>query len=348
MDYSTNIIGVREIAEAKNQSEEHAIFSSLQSLRLFFGIISCFLSVVYVFFTVKGHLSFVVTAFNIVVALWGYYLTATWYHQGKQDMTILAVTSLIARVIQLSVMFLFIKTYDDITLAVFANSLVFFIPGAITSLYRNKRHKIKYNLSYKKIGQELRKGFNAFVGDFAPNLYSNLPPLLIGLFTTPAVFASYSLSLRIVNIAGSFQLMLAKAIYPSVVKGEVSLKAMMVVNVIIALFPILVIYLYGKQIIALFLGGGYEEVSYYLIFLAPTILFASILYALTYGYFLPNKLDKEFRNISLIVSVISAVIGYFLIYKIGVLGAIAMFVLARFLFMTLFVFYYFKLSKKLI
>jgi len=348
IDYSINITGVREIAEAQSDEEENIIFRSLQSLRLLLSLIACFLSIVYIYYVDDQHLSLGYIFLNICTAIFGYYLSATWYHQGKQEMTILALSSLCSRIVQLLVIFCFVKEIKDINLALLANSLVFLIPGMVAAFYRKIKNNIgiSFSFSYKSVKVDLKRGFNAFIGDFAPNLYSNLPPLLIGLLATPAVFATYSLSLRIINIAGSFQLMMAKAIFPSVVKGEFTFKSMMIMNIIIGLIPVLLIIFLGNKIVYFLLGEGYAAVAEYLFYLAPTILFASILFALTYGYFLPNKLDKEFRNLSLAVSVISAFVGYIMIYRIGVMGAILMFVLARFLFMLSFMLYYLKVSTK--
>ncbi|EOC5808436.1 hypothetical protein ACI49Z_004525, partial [Cronobacter turicensis] len=60
---------------------------------------------------------------------------------------------------------------------------------------------------------------------------------------------------------------------------------------------------------------------------------------------LPRKLDKIFRNVSLIASFLSALIGYACIYYVGAIGAIIMFVLARLLFVLLFTYNYFKLKN---
>ncbi|YCI30613.1 oligosaccharide flippase family protein [Erwinia sp. PK3-005] len=346
IDYSSNIYAVREIAGIIDKNKEQEIYTSIQSVRLFFSVISFFLGVVYIITTQSDNISFPFLVLNIFVTVIGYYLTAPWYHQGKQDMMILAVSSFIARALQLIVIFYLVKSTDDLKIAVISTSLVFFITGIISYLYRRYRTGIKEKIKVKTIYPNLKLGFDSFIGDFAPNLYSNLPPLLIGLFTSPALFANYSLSMRLVNIAGSFQLMLAKAIYPSVVRGDFSLGRMTLINTLTGFIPVIFIFLFGSEIINIFLGQGYADVALYLKYLSPSILFASLLYSLSYGYFFPNKLDGKFRNISLLVSVISAIVGYFLIYKIGIIGAIIMFIMARFLFVIFYTYNFIKLNKK--
>lgn len=71
-----------------------------------------------------------------------------------------------------------------------------------------------------------------------------------------------------------------------------------------------------------------------------------MLTAYSYGYFLPRHLDREFRNISLFVSLVSAVTGYVLIYLFSVTGAIAMFVFARMLFVMCYALTHRRLSRR--
>lgn len=346
IDYSSNIYAVREIAGVVEKEKEQKIYARVQSVRFFFSIISFFLSLAYISLTQTNSINISFLVLNVFMAIVGYYLTAPWYHQGKQDMTILAVSSLVARSLQLIIIYFLVKSVDDLDIAIVSISLVFLVTGTFSYLFRRCRKGIKEKVSLKNIYPDLKSGFDSFIGDFAPNLYSNLPPLLIGLFTSPALFANYSLSMRLINIAGSFQLMLAKAIYPSVVKGDFSLGNMALINVISGAFPVILILLLGDAIINVFLGSGYSDVALYLKYLSPSIIFASLLYSLSYGYFFPKKLDGLFRNISLLVSAISAVIGYLLIYKVGVIGAIIMFIMARFLFVVFYSYNFFKLNKK--
>jgi len=83
----------------------------------------------------------------------------------------------------------------------------------------------------------------------------------------------------------------------------------------------------------------------YLNYQSPGILFNGMLSAFAYGYFLPNRHDTVFRNTSVFVSLVSAVIGYGLIYVWSVTGAIAMFVFARALFVLCYVLAYRRLTR---
>ncbi|EOI3548663.1 oligosaccharide flippase family protein [Cronobacter dublinensis] len=345
MDYSSNITGVRSIASESNIEVQKNIFFEVQSLRLVFGVISFFLSVIYIDHIVGESLSIAFIMLNVALTNIGYYFTASWYHQGTQNMTAVAVTSCLARTIQLLILFLLVDNIGDLNIAILSITISFFSMGFIIELYRRKRFKLYFRFRSDNLIKNCKKGYDTFIGDFAPNLYSNLPPLLIGLIVSPAAFAAYSLSMRIINIAGSFQLMFAKAVYPSVVNGTTGFKKIIFFNVALSLIPILIITFFGKEVIQFFLGAGYESTVTYLKWLAPSILFAGVIFSLTYGFFLPNKLDKVFRNVSLIASILSACIGYVCIYYIGAVGAIIMFVLARLLFVILFTYNYFKLKN---
>ncbi|SUB83912.1 Putative O-antigen transporter [Pragia fontium] len=344
-DYSTNITGVRDVALAQNKSDQQKIYSYTQSIRFVFGFFSLVIFTVYTLYSTSNQTVLFVLSYYII-SIFGYYLTAPWFHQGTSNMKFLALSTLIARIVQISTIFLFVKSTDDLSYAIMSNALVFIITGIVISIYRYKRIGVKESINFTHTLGKIRSGFDSFIGDFSPNLYSNIPLLIIGAFTTPAIYASYSIAMRLVGIAGSIQLMLSKAAYPVIVKGKGTLKALLLMNVLLSLPPIIAIILFGDALVNIFLGPGYTNSSLYLTYLSMGILFNGILSSFSYGYFLARGLDREFRNISLFVSVLSAIFGYVMIYFFSVVGAIIMFVFARFLFAICYFIIYRKIESK--
>lgn len=344
-DYSTQINGVRQAAQNQDASRLQPLYADYQAVRMVFGLASCLIFTVYTFQTVPS-VPVIATASYFALALGGHYLTAAWFHQGISCLSPLALATMVSRLLQIAALLLLVKGPGDMLTAVFINAFAYAVTGTCALWYRITRLSINEIPDFSHVLRTVRQGWNSFVGDFAPNLYSNIPLLVIGSLVSPATFAVYSMAMRLVAIAGAVQLMMSKGAYPVIVKGKGKFTHLLQLNILMSLIPILIIWLCGDQVVTLFLGSAYKDVADYLKYLSPGILFNGMLTAFAYGYFLPNHHDQVFRNISVFVSLVSAIIGYGLIYAWSVMGAIAMFVFARVLFVLCYALVYRRLIRR--
>lgn len=346
IDYSTNITGVRDAAENIGNPERlNEIYAKYQRLRLILTLIYIPLSLLYCYLFFSGNNVWFYLELLIVSAL-GYYLSAPWFHQGTSTLPFFSVVSVSSRLVQLFLIFLVVKNHDSVDMAMRLNAYSFLLTGVGMYMYRRYRMRIAKSKPHTSIMKDFKEGFDAFIGEFSPNLYSNIPPLVIGALVSPLIFACYSVAIRITNISGSFQSIAAKSVYPLVVKGTSSLRLLLIINLFLSAIPFFSILFFGKEIIGVFLGKGYEQAYIYLMLCSPAIVLYSILCSFSYGYFLPKRLDAHFKKISLISSIIPAIIGYPLLHFYEAFGAIFMLLLARAFFAGLFVFYYVCLEKK--
>lgn len=343
-DYSTQITGVRQIAQNKNPLQLQPLYVEYQSVRMLFGLCSCLVFTVYTLFTVPS-ISIITALSYFGLTLGGHYLTAAWFHQGISKLSVLAISTLVSRLLQITALLVLVKGPDDMLTAAFINAFAYAVTGVCALWYRMTCLSIKEHLDFNQLLRTIRQGWNSFVGDFSPNLYSNIPLLVIGSLVSPSVFAAYSMAMRMVAIAGAVQLMLSKAAYPVIAKGKGKFIHLLHLNILMSLIPVLIIWVCGDQVMALFLGNTYPDVAHYMRYLSPGIFFNGILTAFAYGYFLPNHHDRVFRNISVFVSLVSAVAGYGMIYSCSVTGAIAMFVFARMLFVLCYALAYRRLNR---
>lgn len=336
MDYSVNITGVRDIA-ASNESEKQIIFTKNQSVRLVMGVFSVFACSFYIYIFADGYSSQLIFVLLVhFIAISGCYMSTPWFFHGMSDMKITAFSTISTRLIQLLFVISAVKSSVDLNVLILSNSIAFFAAGFISAIYRKKRYQLKNTFSARAAKNGLTDGFNAFIGDFAPNLYSNIPQLVVGAIVSPSVFSAYSIAMRLVNIAGSFQVIICKSFYPLISVGSFTLKRLLIINFSLSIISFLFIYMFGQQLITLIFGSEMHQAYRYLLPLSVSMIFAGILWSFSYGYFLPSGLDKNFRNISISVSLVSSVSGYFLIKNYGAMGAVSMFVLARFLFASVY------------
>ncbi|MFS7249574.1 lipopolysaccharide biosynthesis protein [Rahnella rivi] len=344
-DYSTQITGVRDVAKNKDPRQLPRLYAQYQAVRFVAGLFSCLIFTVYTACVIPG-ISLPVIATYYLIVVCGHYLTASWFHQGISQLSALAVATLLPRLVHIVALLLWVRSPADMLLAVFINALAYLLTGLYAVKCRHTQNGLRENVEFTGLWSRLCAGRDSFIGDFAPNLYSNIPLLIIGSLVSPAVFAGFSIAMRLVAIAGSVQLMLSKAAYPIIAKGKGTFGRLLQLNVLLSALPVLAIFMFGDRCVTLFLGSGYPDVTGYLKLLSAGILFNGMLTAYSYGYFLPRHLDREFRNISLFVSLVSAVTGYVLIYLFSVTGAIAMFVFARMLFVMCYALTHRRLSRR--
>ncbi|WP_455814405.1 lipopolysaccharide biosynthesis protein [Pseudomonas graminis] len=341
-DYSTNITGVRDCAEAISDHDKiKKVYETNQNTRLILSFLLLPISVAYIHFYMPGINLYLATEL-IVVGSIGYYLSAPWFHQGTSSLHVFSAINVTLRILQLFAIFLFIKTPDAFSLVMRFNAYSTLIAGALIFTYRKNKFKISETRTLSLRNNTLKSGANSFIGDFSPNFYSNIPPLIIGANVSPVVFACYSIAIRLINISGNFQTIAARSIYPIIVKGGAGLRNIMIINIIISLVPFLALTFFGSYIVRILLGPGYDLSVEFINIGAVSILLYSVICSYTYGYFFPKKKDLLFRNISIVCSIIPALVGYPLMYHYGAYGAVIMLVIARAMFMILFAYYHKK------
>lgn len=345
-DYSTNITGVRDCAEAiSDHNKLKLVYEKNQNTRLILSFLLLPLSITYIHFYMPTINLYLATEL-IVVSSIGYYLSAPWFHQGTSSLHVFSAINVILRILQLFSIFLFIKTPDSFSLVMRLNAYFILVAGVLIFIYRKNRFEISETREINLKNNTLKSGANSFIGDFAPNFYSNIPPLIIGATVSPVVFACYSIAIKLINISGSFQTIAARSAYPIIVKGGTGLRNIMIINVLISLIPFIALTFFGSYIVNILLGPGYDLSVEFINIGSMSILLYAVICSYTYGYFFPKKKDLLFRNISIICSIVPALVGYPLMYHYGAYGAVIMLVIARAMFMILFAYYHKKDSAR--
>jgi O-antigen/teichoic acid export membrane protein len=125
---------------------------------------------------------------------------------------------------------------------------------------------------------------------------------------------------------------------------ESQVTKLLILNGFISLIPILILFIFGDWILNVFLGKDFTEVNTYLIVFTIGVMFIGLSNAISKGYLLPHGYDSLYRDISLRVSIISAVICIAGIYLWGLLGGALAITIARFLFFVDYLICYKKLS----
>ncbi|EJD6643642.1 oligosaccharide flippase family protein [Providencia rettgeri] len=345
IDYGTQYTAVRTLANnRKNQNNIKAIYSETQGLRIFLFSLYSILVVLYlIFFTNIESLPFIVA--SMLTYLLGYTITPVWFYQGIAAVDTAMKISLLVKLINLLVIILFVKTPNDIIIVIASLCIPMLLGGVILSYIAHKKYHVRYPI-FTKLRMSLSNGFDVFLGLLAPNLYNSIPTIVLGTIYPPSEFVNFAIASRLASVVVTIQDVVAKALYPvlSRIKESPVIK-LLLLNSIISIFPIAFLLIWGERCLLFFLGKNFSDVNLYLIIFTIGVLFIGLSNAFSKGFFLPKGLDRIYRNISLRISILSAVICIFFIYYFGLIGGAISITLARFLFFMDYYLTYIKFKK---
>lgn len=332
IDYGTQFTAVRALANHRDdESEFGRIYRDTQGLRIFLWLLYSFASIAYCYFFTSETI-FLYMVFASLTYTLGYALTPLWFYQGIGKVERAMKISLLIKVFNLLVIICAIKSPDDLVILL-ASLCIPMLLGGLYLSYLASKHYHAGIPSLRNFGKSLREGRDVFVGLLAPNFYNAIPTIALGSIYPAAEFANFAIATRLVSVIMTVQNVIAKSVYPVISMLESNqVNKLLVVNLIVSVIPTVVVYFCGEWALSIFLGKSFSGVNTYLVILCVGVIFIGLSNAISQGYFLPNGLDRIYRNISLRVSFVAGVISFLSICKYGLLGGAVAITIARVLF----------------
>ncbi|HAS8128730.1 TPA: hypothetical protein I7664_20680 [Vibrio vulnificus] len=332
-DYSFNTTATRDVIYKKDEGKSLDEYVSLvQSVKLLisllYSIIASFLTVFFIDISLVSIFTFLL--FGLLSNLY----MLVWYRQAIHELKLVTIISALSKVLYFIFVYFFVKSSSDFELLIVMYSLPQFVLSiwAYTSFKYNLSLNIMYSLNFKDLLLCLKKGRDVFIGDFSPNLYNNLPAIFLGLTAGGASYASYSVSQKISNVIISFQYVISKGVFPLAVKSpQKAFKLNFILNFIVLVPSLIIVHFFSNQILSFFLDQVSQDAVNYLKLLFLSAVFTAVYNVINQNFLLPSGKDKEFRTISMYVSIISALIGVILISMYEIYGIVISLLIARFL-----------------
>lgn len=254
-----------------------------------------------------------------------------WYFQGIENIKVILVSQIIAKLSILPLTFLFVKDVSDSAMAALIQSLAFLGAATLSWIYIFKTPNIcKPNKKvFKNFIVEIKESSSFFVGGLAISAYTISTPLIIGFASSNYEVGIYSAADKFrAAIAGIF-IITGGAIFPRVnilfMESKESaflfLKKVLIIQVILLVFVCAIYIKFGSDIIHLILGGSYNESTKLTIPLAFA-LFCSVISVLLCNYILvPLGHKSLYYRIPIIVCALHVSYSWLLIKTLGSYGA---------------------------
>lgn len=221
---------------------------------------------------------FLILSLEIILTAIG----CNWLFQGVEDFKYIAIRSLIVRVVSCVLLFLFVKTKDDLLLYGLY-SVVTAVGGNVFNLYRMRMYVHPLNVHLKDLHpfRHLNPCLRIFALNLIVSIYVHLDIVMLGFMKGDAAVGFYTAANRMVRIAMTLVTSLSTVMLPRlanlVSEGlldefvRLSKKSVDVV-VTIGLPMIAGLIICAPQIIHLFCGGGYEPAILNMQVLASIVL----------------------------------------------------------------------------
>jgi len=322
-----NLYGQREIAYYQNDiKKRNRTFFEL----LFLRFITLTISIIVFYFTMVLHSKysyiFIIQVLDIIASIFD----ISWFFQGIEDFQKTVLRNFVVRIICVSLIFMFVKSPNDLQLYVLCYSGTLLLGNLSLWLYMPKyvsRSDIK-NINIKR---HIKPAVMLFLPQIATSIYTLLDKTMIGYITNDtSEVAYYEQSQTLIKTVMTVITSLGTAMMPRIAnlfKNEKheeiriymqnSIKFVLVLAIPFT-FGIMAI---AKGFVPWFFGSGYEKVIPNIELIAPIIIFIGMTTVTGTQYLLPLGRQKEYTLSVIIGCAINVVLNGVLIVVLKSIGA---------------------------
>ncbi|MBP3596108.1 MAG: flippase [Clostridia bacterium] len=321
------LYGQREIAYARENIEKRMkTFVEIVSFRFVTVFIA---SLIYFFaFMIQGE--YKVYYSILFIALAAVAFDISWFFQGLEEFKKTVLRNIIVRLSSITLIFLLVKTPEDLTKFILIYSLADFIGNLSLWLYLPKYfkgQKIK-NLNLIK---HILPILLLFIPQIANQVYNMLDKTMIGyIIPDKAEVGYYEQAQKVIRILITIVTSLGVVMIPRMAstfasgnKEKVNEYMKKSFNFVFFLsFPLIFgIISISKEFVPIFFGQGYDEVVTLINIISPVVLLMGIANVIGTQYLLPTKRQKEYTISVTAGLIINFFLNWLLISKWGALGA---------------------------
>lgn len=332
-EFGLDMSATRQVALIKNDKKKVSqYFFDVFFLKMFLVIIAFIILAFFIFYVDKFSREYLVYFFSFGM-VFGQALFPAFFFRGIEEMRIITIINVLAKVIFTISVFIIIKTPGDYHYVPILNGLGFILSGCLGFIL-----SLKYVSFMKPIFNEAisiaKESFSLFLSNLAVSFYTKINTLIVGIFISDSVAGVYSSMEKLVVATKSIYIPLYQALFPNiVVKDKITIVSIInkmkyymgalgaIISFLIFLFAVDILNLiYNDEMIT----------SYYVIFqILGLIGFLSSLNMLFVSLFFPavKAFNQRLKILSMggifnIILVITLV-QYYSIYGVAISATIS-------------------------
>lgn len=332
-EFGLDMSATRQVALIKNDKRKMSqYFFDVFFLKMFLVIVAFIILAFFIFYVDKFSREYLVYFFSFGM-VFGQALFPAFFFRGIEEMRIITIINVLAKVIFTISVFIIIKTPGDYHYVPILNGLGFILSGCLGFIL-----SLKYVSFMKPIFNEAisiaKESFSLFLSNLAVSFYTKINTLIVGIFISDSVAGVYSSMEKLVVATKSIYIPLYQALFPNiVVKDKITIVSIInkmkyymgalgaIISFLIFLFAVDILNLiYNDEMIT----------SYYVIFqILGLIGFLSSLNMLFVSLFFPavKAFNQRLKILSMggifnIILVITLV-QYYSIYGVAISATIS-------------------------
>lgn len=353
-EYGFNLSATRKIAvNLDNFNYVSKTFSSVLAAKIFLAIIGIVLLNLALLCIPKyqDYTGYLNVAY---LSVWGSVFFPIWLYQAYEKMVWIAVCNFVSRIAGIILVFLFVKSSEDLYLAILIQGLIPVIAAVIAMCHS----QIKGLADFKKIDKfdvlhELKDSWDIFISTSFVSLYTTSIPIILGMTSGVASVGIFSAADKIRLALQSLINPVSQALYPRLSKlmqseenAALALIKKTFQYFVIPLFILsLGVMIFSDKIITIFYGQNMHDVSNLLkilVWIPPIVAIANLL---GIQIMLPKGMSRQFS----ITYIISGIVGFPVLFissaAFSIWGVSVASILIEVMVVTLF-FYFISKSKK--
>ena len=220
VEYGFGLSGVRKVALIKESEYErlNQLFNNIISARILLLSVSfIILNIICIVsnFSSQIYMS-MLFLFTMII---GTTFQLTWLFQGKQDMKFITIINVVSRVISVLLIFLFVKTSNDIYLYCFLYAITLLLSSIISMIVARRKYNLKFKFAnFYKILNELKDGIYLFTSSAMTKIFSGFGVTILGIYTSASTTGIFSAIYKIPYVLTMFFSPVSQAIYPFISK----------------------------------------------------------------------------------------------------------------------------------
>lgn len=341
-EFGFNYTSTRDISLHRENKEKvtSIFFSTLLAKLLIFIVCIIVLFLTSFIFDFVDNLKYLIVV--SLLGVMGSVMFPIWLFQGLERMAAISSLTTFAKLVVLAGTFMFVKSEEDIDIALLVNSLSLFIPGVLSLVYVFKCKMIIWRTPsiYEAISQ-LKKSFPLFVSSISTSLYTTLNTILMGWYCPAAVVGNYAAADKLRVAAQGLYSPVRQAVFPHAVALSSTENWMVLVAkryglpfIGLGFLMALSFIIIGPTIIRYYLGDNFVESGRFLFFMAPIPFIVAIATVFGHWIMIAGGYSKVLGKIYLVASLLHILYVIPMVQTLGANGMVFSVILTE-LFITM-------------
>ena len=254
----------------------------------------------------------------------------SWFFFGLEKFKITVTRSIIVKLISTVLIFVLVKSRDDVWLYMVIMTASVLISNIILWRYIGN-YVDRVHVSRQKVLSHIKPILILFIPAIAISLYHVMDKIMLGILSNMEQVGFYENSEKIITLPYSIITALGTVMLPRmsnlIAKGEIEEGKKYIANTMEFVFFLGSALTFGiasisPHLVPVFLGTHFSPCINLLVMLSPLVIIKAWANVIRTQYLLPTKKDRQYVESVIIGAIVNLIVNYILIPKIGAAGAV--------------------------